>query len=99
RSASYICTLSLHDALPIFYAIIEFDNELPIDFVTYVWSGSQTKKELIDNIKNYKKHSDYKETVYQSALNSENTKIVAKNATHFFPTHSIPVKNEMKELL
>ncbi len=85
--------------LSLIYAIIEFNNELPIDFVTYVWSGSQTKKELIDNIKNYKKHSDYKETVYQSALNSENTKIVAKNATHFFATHSISDKNELKELL
>lgn len=85
--------------LSLIYAIIEFDNELPIDFVTYVWSGSQTKKELIDNIKNYKKHSDYKETVYQSVLNSENTKIVAKNATHFFATHSIADKKELKELL
>ena len=85
--------------LSLIYAIIEFDNELPIDFVTYVWSGSQTKKELIDNIKNYKKHSDYKETVYQSALNSENTKIVAKNATHFFATHDIADKKELKELL
>lgn len=85
--------------LSLIYAIIEFNNELPIDFVTYVWSGSQTKKELIDNIKNYKKHSDYKETVYQSALNSENTKIVAKNATHFFATHNISDKKELKELL
>lgn len=85
--------------LSLIYAIIEFDNELPIDFVTYVWSGSQTKKELIDNIKNYKKHSDYKETVYQSALNSENTKIVAKNATHFFANHDIANKKELKELL
>lgn len=85
--------------LSLIYSIIEFNNELPIDFITYVWSGSQTKKELIDNIKNYKKHSDYKETVYQSALNSENTKIVAKNATHFFATHSISDKNGLKELL
>lgn len=85
--------------LSLIYAIIEFDNELPIDFVTYVWSGSQTKKELIDNIKNYKKYSDYKETVYQSVTISENTKIVAKNATHFFATHSIADKKELKELL
>jgi hypothetical protein len=85
--------------LSLIYSIIEFNNELPIDFVTYVWTGSQTKKELIDNIKNYKKHSDYKETVYQSALNSENTNIVAKNATHFFAIHSISHKNELKELL
>lgn len=85
--------------LSLIYAIIDFNNELPIDFVTYVWSGSQTKKEIIQNIKTYKKYSDYKETVYQSALNSENTKIVAKNATHFFATNSISDKKELKELL
>lgn len=85
--------------LSLIYSIIEFNNELPIDFVTYIWSGSQTKKELIDNIKNYKKHSNYKETAYKSALNSENTKTVAKNATHFFATHNISNKKELKELL
>jgi len=85
--------------LSLIYSIIEFNNELPIDFVTYVWSGSQTEIELIDNIKNYKKHSDYKKTVYQSVLNSENTKIVAKNASHFFAAHSISDKKELKKLL
>lgn len=85
--------------LSLIYSIIEFNNDLPIDFVTFVWAGSQTKKELIDNVKTFKKHSDYKEPVYQSLLNSENTKIVAKNATHFFATHSFSDKNELKKLL
>lgn len=85
--------------LSLIYAIIEFNNELPIDFVTYIWSGSQTKKELIDNIKTYKKDSDYKLTVYKSILNSENTIIVEKNAKHFFATHSINDKKELNELL
>ena len=89
----------VYPLLSLIYSIIEFKNELPIDFVTYVWAGSQTKSELIQNIKTYKKHSDYKETTYQSVLNSENTKIVAKNATHFFATHSISDKKELKELL
>lgn len=85
--------------LSLIYAIIEFNNELPIDFVTYVWAGSQTKNELIQNIKTYKKHSDYKETTYKSVLNSENTKIVVKNASHFFANHSISDKKKFKELL
>lgn len=85
--------------LSLIYSIIEFNNELPIDFVTYVWSGSQTKKEIIDNVKTYKKYSDYKITTYQSVLNSKNTKIVAKNASLFFATNSISDKNELKELL
>jgi hypothetical protein len=85
--------------LSLIYAIIEFNNELPIDFVTYVWAGSQTKNELIQNIKTYKKHSDYKETTYKSVLNSENTKIVVKNAKHFFANHSISDKKKFKELL
>lgn len=85
--------------LSLIYSIIEFNNELPIDFVTYVWSGSQTEKELVDNIKNYKKHSVYKETVYQSALNAVNTKIVEKNAENFFANHNISDKKELKVLL
>ena len=85
--------------LSLIYAIIEFDNELPIDFVTYIWSGSQTKKELIDNIESYKKHSDYKETAYKFAYNSENSKIAEKNATLFFANNNISNKNELKELL
>lgn len=85
--------------LSLIYSIIEFNNELPIDFVTYVWSSSQTKKEMIDNVKTYKKYSDYRITTYQSVLNSENTKIVAKNTTHFSATHSIADKKELKELL
>jgi hypothetical protein len=89
----------VYPLLSLIYAIIEFNNELSIDFVTYVWSGSQTKEELIDNIKNYKKHTDYKETVYQSVLNSENTKITAKNSSFFFTAHNISDKKELKELL
>lgn len=85
--------------LSLIYAIVEFGNELPTDFITYVWAGSQTKKELTQNIKTYKKHSDYKETTYQSVLNSGNTEIVAKNTTHFFATHSISDRKELKELL
>ena len=53
-------------------------NELPLDFVTYIWSSSQTKSELIQNIKTYKKNSDYKETVYKSIVNSENTELAIK---------------------
>ena len=78
--------------LSLIYAIIDFGNELPVDFITYVWSGSQTRKELIQNIKTYKKHSDYKETVYQSVANSENTELAKKNAERFFPLILFQIK-------
>lgn len=85
--------------LSLIYAIIEFGNELPTDFITYVWAGSQTKKELTQNIKTYKKHSDYKETVHQSVLNSENTELAKKNVLRFFPAYTVSSKKELKELL
>lgn len=85
--------------LSLIYAIIEFGNELPVDFITYVWAGSQTRKELIQNIKTYKKHSDYKETVYQSIVNSGNTELAKKNAERFFSAHTVSNKKELKELL
>jgi len=88
--------------LPLFsliYSCIEFENELPVDFITYIWAGSQTKNELIQNIKTYKKHSDYKEAIYQSIVNSKNTEIVANNCITFFSTYSISDKKNLTELL
>ncbi len=85
--------------LSLIYTCIEFENELPIDFVTYVWAGTQSKNELIKNIKTYKKHSDYKKTVYQSVESSENTEIAKKNAIHFSSAHSISDTKELKQLL
>jgi hypothetical protein len=85
--------------LSLLYAVIEFNNELPIEFVTYVWPSSQTTKELIDNIKIYKKNADYKETIYHSILKSEKTNFVLKDAKSYFAKHSIADKNKLKELL
>lgn len=85
--------------LSLIYAVIEFDNELPIDFVAYIWSGSQTKKELIQNIRDYKKHFDYKSTLYKSILYSENTAIAEKNISAFFANSSISKQKEFRKLL
>lgn len=85
--------------LSLIYAIIEFDNALPIDFVTYVWSGSQTENELIENIRNYKNSSDYKETIYLSILNSENSEIAKKNCSLFFNTYSFSDEEQRNQLL
>ena len=85
--------------LSLIYSIFEFNNELPINFVTYIWSGSQKEKELIDNIKKYKKNSDFKETVYLSIINSEYTKVAAENTNYFFTIHNISDKKNLTELL
>ena len=85
--------------LSLVYACLEFDNELPIDFITYVWAGSQTEDELIENIRVYKKHSGYKQTVYQSVVKSENTKIAVENCQLFFAVYVIADKEKLKNLL
>ena len=85
--------------LSLIYSIVEFDNKLPIDFVTYVWASSQTKNELIENIKNYKNNPDYRETIYLSVLHSENTKIAEENISCFLNFHSFSDKDELNELL
>jgi hypothetical protein len=91
----------LFPLLSLIYSIIEFNNELPIDFVTYVWAGSQTKKELSENIKTYKKNADYKETVFKSVSNSSNTIIAIENIRHFFSNNNSISDdiNELKKLL
>ena len=85
--------------LSLIYSVIEFNNELPVDFITYVWSGSQTEKELKDNIKSYKKHSNYKESTFQLILNSRNTKLVVENVKHFFANYNISNRTKLDELL
>ena len=85
--------------LSLIYTIIEFDNELPIDFVTYIWSDSQTKNELIQNIKNYKLYLNYKKTAYLFILNSKNTKIAEKNINLFFSSYNIADIDELNNLL
>lgn len=85
--------------LSLIYACLEFDNELPVDFVTYVWAGSQTENELIQNIATYKKRSDYRETVYKSILSSNNTNLARNNISNYFSTLKFDDKQELKELL
>lgn len=84
--------------LSLIYSVIEFENELPIDFITCIWASSQTKEELLQNIKNYKKGKDYKYPVYQSVVNSENTEIAKENIDIFFKNYNFSDKNALKEL-
>lgn len=85
--------------LSLIYSIIEFNNELPIDFITYIWSGSSTKDELIQNIYSYKKHYDYKKTIYESLLISENTEISIINTRLFLENYQISDNEKLKTLL
>ncbi len=84
--------------LSLIYSIIEFDNKLPIDFVNYLWSGSHTKAELLQNIENYKLHKHYKKTIFQSVEISENTRIAKENIDLFFNNYNIKNREELKEL-
>ncbi len=84
--------------LSLIYTIIEFDNKLPIEFVTYLWSESHTKNELIQNIKDYKKHKNYKKTIFNSVKISKNTKIAEKNIELFFDTYKFYDTEKLNEL-
>ncbi len=84
--------------LSLIYAIIDFDNKLPIDFVTYIWADTHTKNELLQNIKNYKKYNDYRKTIFRSIEISENTKIAKENIKLFFKTYKFSNKKELKQL-
>lgn len=85
--------------LSLIYSCIEFNNELPIDFVTYVWAGSRYEKELKENISLYKKGVECKRIIFQSVVNSKNTEIAKTNTTRFFSTNNISNKKEFLLLL
>ncbi|MDO5106178.1 hypothetical protein [Capnocytophaga sp.] len=85
--------------LSLIYSVIEFKNELPIDFVTYIWASSQTKEELVQNIENYKLNSDYREVVYKAIANSESTKTAQENIELFFNSFDVSYTENLSELL
>lgn len=85
--------------LSLIYAIIDFDNELPINFVTYIWAASQTENKIIQDINAYKLNSNFKLLVYKSLLNTENAIKAKENIKDFFDMHKVSNKNEIKELL
>ena len=89
----------LKPLLSLLYSCIAFDNSLPIDFVTYIWAGSRTQEELLTNIKYYKKHNSYKETVYQSIRNANSTQLAIENTETFAASYHFDDSIALKELL
>lgn len=89
----------LKPLLSLLYSCIVFDNNLPIDFVMYVWTGSRTAKELLSNIKNYKKYNNYKDTVFSSVQQSQNTIIATQNVANFFAKYNFSNQKALKEML
>lgn len=85
--------------LSLIFCILEFDNKLPIDFVTYIWSGSHTKNDIISNIKHYKKKLSYKEALYKNIETSKNTEISKSNIEKFVSTYQMTNQDELKLLL
>jgi hypothetical protein len=90
---------SLYPLLSLIYSCLEFDNDLPLEFLTFLWSSSQTKEELVRNISNYKSNSNYRLTLYQSIKDSKNTQTAKNNINLFFCDSSIKDKTELKKLL
>ena len=70
--------------LSLVYCCLEFDNDLPLDFFTFIWSKSSTKDELKQKIKEFKASRDIHQLVYSDCLNSNATEIIKKNCKKFF---------------
>lgn len=85
--------------LSLIYSVIEFENKLPIDFVTYIWASSQTKEELVQNIEIYKLNSDYREVVYKVIAGSESTKTAQENIELFSKSFNVSDTEKLSELL
>jgi hypothetical protein len=90
---------SIYPLLSLIYSCLEFDNNLPIEFLTFLWSSSQTKEELIRNIATYKTNNNYRLTLYESIKESKNTQIATNNINLFFNEFTVANKIELKNLL
>ena len=85
--------------LSLIYCCLEFENDLPLDFFTFIWSKSSTKDELKQNIKEFKASRDIHQLVYSNCFNSDATEIIKKNCEEFFKTYTLGDKNEFTTLM
>ena len=85
--------------LSLVYCCLEFDNDLPLDFFTFIWSKSSTKDELKQKIKEFKASRDIHQLVYSDCLNSNATEIIKKNCEEFFKTYTLEDRNEFTTLM
>ena len=85
--------------LSLIYCCLEFDNDLPLDFFTFIWSQSSTKEELEKNIKEFKVSRDILQLIYNNCLNSNDTKIVKENCEKFFKNYTLENKTEFTTLM
>jgi hypothetical protein len=85
--------------LSLIYCCLEFENDLPLDFFTFIWSKSSTKDELKQKIKEFKASGDIQQLVYLDCLNSDATEIIKKNCEEFFKAYTLEDKTEFTTLM
>tara|TARA_B100001250_G_scaffold144171_1_gene123425 strand:+ start:30525 stop:32540 length:2016 start_codon:yes stop_codon:yes gene_type:complete len=85
--------------LSLIYSILEFDNNLPIDFLTFIWSNSTTKEELAQSLTAYKATRDIKQVLYNNCLTSESVVIARENCDSFFNENNIDDEDEFNDLM
>ena len=85
--------------LSLIYSILEFDNNLPIDFLAFIWQSSSTKEELVNSIKAYKANIDIKQVLYNNCLAFKSVAIARQNTISFFGQNTINDEAEFNELM
>lgn len=85
--------------LSLIYCVLEFENKLPVDFITYIWSGARTKEDITSNIKHYKNKFSYKDALYHNIETSQNTEIAKSNIDRFFSKNQLSNRKELIQLL
>lgn len=85
--------------LSLIYSILEFDNNLPIDFLTFIWSNSTTKEELVQNITAFKATRDIKQVLYNNCFTSDSVRVAKENCDSFFNHFTIDDEDELNDLM
>ena len=85
--------------LSLIYSILEFDNNLPIDFLTFIWLNSTTKEELVQNITAFKATRDIKQVLYNNCFTSDSVTVARENCDSFFNHFTIDDEDELNDLM
>tara|TARA_Y100000589_G_scaffold178073_1_gene168700 strand:- start:3054 stop:5078 length:2025 start_codon:yes stop_codon:yes gene_type:complete len=85
--------------LSLIYSIIDFDNNLPIDFLTFIWPSSTTKEGLVQSLAEYKDTRDIKQVLYKNCLTNGSVVITRENCDSFFNENNIGDEDEFNDLM
>lgn len=90
---------SCYPFLQLIYAIIDFENALPLDFFSYVWATSLSPTSLKQAIQSYRRDNKYRSSLWLEIKQGENCRIAEENAKKYNQLSSQEREKHLQDLI